>query len=174
MRRIKRHNSIYQVMKTGIKVYIIIRIIIIIKINDITREPGPTVLTVTSETDIAEEADGLGNKISETPDITIRVIKYRQLVETLLRTMDHIIRAVIVIETEIQPLDTVTTITDLNNAVTILTTMDTVVIEEVNQPVNRLTINLLQVIVTTKRVATVSPTTTMMVTTTPAPAIPAP
>ena len=174
MRRRKRHNTFHQVMKTGIKVYISIKIIIIIKIRDITREPGPTVLTVTSETDIAEEADGLGNKISETRDITIRVIKYRQLVETLLRTMDHIIRAVIVIETEIQPLDTVTTITDLNNAVTILTTMDTVVIEEVNQPVNRLTINLLQVIVTTKRVATVSPTTTMMVTTTPAPAIPAP
>ena len=164
-------------MKTGIKVYIIIKIIIIIKIRDITREPGPTVLTVTSETDIPEEADGLGNKISETPDITIRVIKYRLLVETLLRTMVHIIRAVNVIETEIQPLDTVTTILlikDLNNAVIILTTMDTVVIEEFNQPVNTLTINLLQVIVTMKRVATVSPTTTMMVTTTPAPATPAP
>ena len=79
-------------------------------------------------------------------------------------------------ETETQPLDTVTTILlikDLNNAVTILTTMDTVVIEEASQPVNTLTINLLQVIVTMKRVATVSPTTTMMVTTTPAPATPA-
>ena len=163
-------------MKIGIKVYIIIKIIIIIKIRDITREPGPTVLTVTSETDIPEEADGLGNKISETRDTTIRVTKYRQLVETLLRKTVHI-RAVMVIETETQPLDTVTTTLltkDLNNTVTILTTMDTVVIEEFNQPVNTLTINLLQVIVTMKRVATVSPTTTMMVTTTPAPATPAP